>query len=104
MSVKDELDELGKNIAKDAKKNALPNKKTGKLDRSIKYDYTFISNEKFQLVINEIYYGKYLNSGHDSFKGTQYMDKAIDKNLNNGVNSITNAIVGDIMNDIKNKL
>ncbi len=103
MSVKNELDKLGNNIAKDAKQNALPNKKTGALDRSIKYETTFISNDKFQIVINEKFYGQFLNSGHGSFKGTKYMDKAITKNLPKGIDNIVNTIIGDIMNPIKEK-
>ena len=44
-NVQQELDNLGKNITADAKKNALPNKKTGALDRSFNYEYTFSSND-----------------------------------------------------------
>lgn len=102
MSVKDELDNLGRRIAADAKKNALPNKKTGALDRSIKYETTFISNEKFQIVIDEKYYGTYLNSGtRRGIKGTHYMDRAIEKNIIKGTDDIINTIAGEILNSIK---
>lgn len=103
-TVKDELNKLGKNIAKDAKRNALPNKKTGALDRSFGYETTFISDEKFNVVINEKFYGKFLNSGHGSFKGTKYMDKAIAKNLDKGIEDIVNAITGEILNPIKSNI
>jgi hypothetical protein len=104
MSIKNELDKLGNNIAKDAKSNASPNKKTGALDRSFGYETSFISDEKFNVVINEKYYGKFLNSGHGSFKGTKYMDKAIQKNLDKGIEDIVNAITGEILNPIKTNL
>lgn len=99
-TVQDDLDNLGKSIANDAKKNALPNKKTGKLDRSIKYQTSFISNDKFQIVINEKSYGKWLNDGHGSFAGTLYMDKAVKSNIDKGINNIINTITGDILNNI----
>jgi len=102
-TVQDELDNLGKSIASDAKRNALPNKKTGQLDRSIKYDSTFISNDKFQIVITEKSYGKWLNDGHGSFQGTLYMDKAVKSNIDKGINNIVNTIVGDILNPITQK-
>ena len=92
--LRDELNELGKNITADAKKNALPNKKTGALDRSFNYEYTFSSNDKFNIVINQKYYGEYLNNK------THYMDNAIKNNLPNGVEDIINTIIGEIMNPI----
>ena len=58
-NVQQELNKLGKNIVKDAKAGALPNKKTGQLDRSFNYEYTFSSNDKFNIVINQKYYGEY---------------------------------------------
>ena len=97
-TVKDEIDKLGKNITADAKKNALPNKKTGQLDSSFSYKYSFISDEKFNIVIFEKFYGKYLN------KKTGYMDKAIEKNLDKGIESITNVMVDEFLNEISNKL
>lgn len=97
LTVKDELDNLGKNIANDAKRLALSNKKTGALDRSIKYESAFISNDKFQVTINEKDYGQYLN------KKTQYMDKAIAKNLDKSIDSIVNIITGEILNPITQK-
>ncbi len=102
--VKKELEDLGKAIVKDAKKNALPNKDTGNLDRSLSYETVFISDDKFQIVINEKYYGKFLNSGTKNFKGTHYMDKAIDKNLDKGIDSIIEAITGEILNPIKSNI
>lgn len=93
-SIQQELDNLGKNIVKDAKAGALPNKKTGQLDRSFNYEYTFSSNDKFNIVINQKYYGEYLNNK------THYMDNAIKNNLPNGVEDIINTIIGEIMNPI----
>ena len=98
MSVKNELDKLGKNITKDAKQGALKNKKTGQLDKSFSYEYSFISDEKFNIVIYEKYYGKFLN------KKTGYMDKAIEKNLDKGIESITNVMADEFLNEISNKL
>ncbi len=94
-SIKDELDELGRKITEDAKKYALPNKKTGALDKSFKYETNFISNEKFQIVINEKYYGVYLNNK------THYMDRALKENLPKGTESIINAITGEILQSVK---
>jgi hypothetical protein len=97
-TVKDELDKLGKDITADAKKNALPNKKTGQLDKSFSYDYTFINDEKFSLVINEKFYGKFLNNK------TKYMDKAVEKNLTKGSDSIIDVMAGEFLNEIATKL
>lgn len=96
-SLQDELNNIGKNITNDARKGALKNKKTGALDKSFKYESSFISNDTFQLVINEKYYGEYLN------KKTKYMDKAISSNLDKGIDSIVNIIVGEILNPITQK-
>jgi hypothetical protein len=102
--VKKELEALGKAIATDAKKNALPNKDTGALDRSINYEVAYISDEKFNISINEKYYGKFLNSGHRSFKGTKYMDRAVEKNLSKGLDSIIEVMTGEILNPIKTNI
>ena len=103
-SVQQELDNLGKNIVKDAKAGALPNKKTGALDRSFNYEYTFISNDKFNITINQKYYGVYLNSGNGrGFKGTHYMDRAITSNLPKGIDDIINIISGEILHKIIEK-
>lgn len=97
-TVRDEVEELGKKITKDAKQGALKNKKTGALDSSFNYEYSFISDEKFNIVIFEKFYGKYLN------KKTGYMDKAIEKNLDKGVESIMNVMADEFLNEISNKL
>lgn len=94
-SVKDELNKLGAKIASDARKNAAPNKKSGQLDKSIKYETSIISNDKFQIIVSEKEYGKYLNNK------TGYMDKAIKDNLDKGIDSIMNVITGNILNPIK---
>ena len=94
VTVQEELDNIGKKITADAKRNALKNKKTGALDRSFGYDSSFISNESFQIVIHEKHYGKYLNAK------THYMDKAIAKNIDSGIDSIINLITGEILNPI----
>lgn len=93
-TVRDELDRLGKSIVKDAKKNASKNKKTGRLERSLKYKTTNTGDEKFSVVIEEMYYGKYLN------KKTDYMDKAIDANLDDGIESIVDVLTDEILKDI----
>ena len=97
-TIKQELDNLGKKITADAKKNALPNKKTGNLDKSFSYETVFLSDEKFNLVINEKFYGQFLN------KKTGYMDKAIEKNIDKGIEDIINTITGEILNPIKTNL
>ena len=51
-TVKEELDILGRKITADAKRNALPNKRTGQLDKSFNYESSFISNDNFITCIN----------------------------------------------------
>ena len=97
-SIREELDELGREITRVAKQGALKNKKTGALDKSFGYETVFISEEKFQIVINEKYYGKFLNNK------THYMDKAIEETVPKGVDNIIDTIVGEIMNKITTEL
>lgn len=103
-TVKDELNNLGKAIVKDAKSNVRPNKRTGALENSISFETAFIADDKFVLTINEKYYGKFLNSGTKNFKGTKYMDKAVEKNLDKGIDSIIEILTGEILNPIKSNL
>ena len=102
--IKRELDELGKNIVKDAKKNALPNKDTGKLDRSISYETSFISEDKFNIAINYVYYGDFLNKGTSKMKATRFLDKAVEKNLEKGLDSIIEVMAGEFLNQIKTNI
>ena len=97
-TVKQELDELGKNIVRDAKATVPVD--TGTLKNSIKYETNFISNDRFQIVIEEKYYGTYVNSGTRRQRAQPYMDNAIAKNLPSGVDDIVNTIVGEILNPI----
>ena len=53
-TVKDELDRLGSNIVKDARKNAEKNKKTGTLDRSLSYDTVITNDNVFSLSLSII--------------------------------------------------
>lgn len=91
MSVKKELDNLGKAIVKDAIKFAKPNKKTGALEKSIDYDTTYINNDKFTLVLQEAYYGKYLDNK------TGFMTRAIEKNIDAGIASIIEFQVDELL-------
>ena len=93
-SVKQELDRLGRNIIKDAKKNASKNRKTGTLERSLDYDTTYINNDKFSITIEEVHYGKYLNDK------TNYMDKAISDNIDEGISSIIEVQIDELLNKI----
>lgn len=93
MSLNSELNKMGASIVKDAIKNAKPNKKTGRLERSI--GYTVNGNT---VSISEESYGKYLNNQ------TKFMDKAVNNNIDKGANAIANAVADDIINDLNKKL
>lgn len=96
MSIESELDKIGKNIVKDAKANVAKNKDTGSLQASIRYKTNFIDDDKFNIVIEENDYGKFLNAK------THYMDKAIEKNIkNNELDSIVNIITDDMLKNFK---
>lgn len=94
MSVKKELDRLGRNIIKDAKKNAAKNKKTGTLERSLNYDTVITNDDTFTLILEEVHYGKYLNNK------TEYMDRAIERNLDKGIESIITVQIDELLNNI----
>lgn len=94
MSVQKELDKLGKNIIKDARKNASKNKKTGTLDRSLDYDTVITGDDTFTLVLQEVHYGKYLNAK------TNYMDRAIESNISEGISSIIDVLIDEITEEI----
>lgn len=89
-TVQDELDKLGKDIIDDAKKNAKPNKKTGKLESSLNYKTSYINDDKFTLELEEVYYGQFLNNK------TGFMDNAISKNLNKGIDSIVDTFLNNM--------
>lgn len=97
MSLSNELKRLGKDIVKDAKKLAKPNKKTGRLEKSLDYDIVITNDDSFSVVIEEVYYGEYLN------KKTDYMDKAIDKNLNRSIDKIVDTLLDDLLTDSINR-
>ena len=94
MSVQKELDRLGERIINDAKAYARPNKKTGQLERSLSYETTLTSEDNFTLVLEEVYYGKFLNNK------TEFMDKAIRRNLDRGIDSIVDIQINELLKDI----
>lgn len=102
-TVKDELDILGKKITADMKRLAKPHIDTGALDRSFKYESVFISDEKFNLIIYQKYYGKYLNNHMNRVGrfGPGYIDTALKNNLTNGIDSIVNVMADEFLNQIK---
>ncbi len=102
-TVKDELDILGKKITADMKRLAKPHIDTGALDRSFKYESVFISDEKFNLVIYQKYYGKYLNNHMNKVGrfGPGYIDTALKNNLTKGIDSIVNVMADEFLNQIK---
>lgn len=67
------------NLVKRLKKLALPNKKTGKLDKSIKGTAV---NKKGDFNILMLYYGKYLN------RDTRFIDKAVNESIKEETNRI----------------
>lgn len=94
MSVQRELDRLGRRIIEDAKRLAKPNKKTGRLERSLNYDTVLTNDDNFTLVLEEVYYGKFLNNK------TEFMDKAITRNLERGIDSIVDIQINELLKDI----
>jgi len=102
-TVKDELDILGKKITTDMKRLAKPHIDTGALDRSFKYESVFISDEKFNLVIYQKYYGKYLNNHMNRVGrfGPGYIGTALKNNLTKGIDSIVNVMADEFLNQIK---
>lgn len=94
MSVQRELDRLGRRIIEDAKSYARPNRKTGQLERSLNYDTVLTNDDNFTLVLEEVYYGKFLNNK------TEFMDKAIDRNLDRGIDSIVEVQIDELLKDI----
>lgn len=102
-TVKDELDILGKKITADMKRLAKPHIDTGSLDRSFKYESVFLSDEKFNLVIYQKYYGKYLNNHMNRVGrfGPGYIDTALKNNLTKGIDSIVNVMADEFLNQIK---
>ena len=97
-TVKQELDRLGKAIVADATKTVPV--LTGALKASLKYNTNFISNDEFQIVINEKYYGEFVDQGTRYQKANPFMSNAINNNLPKGIDSIINVITGDILNSI----
>lgn len=97
MSVKNEINKLGAAIVKDAINNAKPNKKTGRLERSISYSVTG-SDENATISISEETYGKFLNNQ------TKFMDKAVNNNIDKGAKAIANAVADDIIKDLTKNL
>lgn len=89
-TVNDELNNLGRQITEDARKFALPNRKSGALNNSFKFNYSYTTKDKFKLNISEQYYGKYLN------KKTHYMDRAIQQNLQLGIDKICEVILHEL--------
>lgn len=94
MSVQRELDRLGRRIIEDAKSYARPNRKTGQLERSLSYDTVITNDDNFTLVLEEVYYGKFLNDK------TEFMDKAINRNLDRGIDSIVDVQINELLNEI----
>lgn len=95
MSINSALNKLGNAIVKDARNNAKPNKKTGRLERSISYS-VITSNDESKVIISEESYGQILNNK------TKFMTKAVDKNIDNGAQDIAQAVADDIITKLKN--
>lgn len=96
-SVKKELDKLGKDLVKEIRKNALPNKKTGQLDASIEYQYTYINDDKFSIIITQMYYGEYLNNK------THYFDRAINRIVPKNIDDIIDVLTDSVLENLFKK-
>lgn len=93
-TVQQELQALGLKLQKSARKYALPNKKTGLLDRSLRYKTSYTGNDKFYIYLQEVFYGEYLN------RKTSFMDKAIEETItNSAVGDISDVIIENLMKD-----
>lgn len=91
-----ELENLGGKIVRDARRNALENKRTGKLDNSLRASHNIESIDSFSVTIEEKYYGEYLN------RKTGFMDRAINSNLPRGLDKITDVIIEGLITDLIN--
>lgn len=93
MSINSALNSLGNDIVKSAIANAKPNKKTGKLERSISYVVTE-NDTQSKVEILEENYGKFLNNKNN------FMTKAVNTNLDKGSQRIAQAVADDIITNL----
>lgn len=93
-TVKQQLDILGQKIVKEAKQLVKSDHyDTGQLYNSLKYVLNYTSDNSFKLVIQEMYYGKFVN-GKDGSNG--YMTKAIEDNIDKGIKDIIDVQINEI--------
>lgn len=99
-TVNQELDKLGRQIVADAKAYPVP-VDTGALKNSLKYQFQFMSENSFRLVISEMYYGKYVNDGTYKMPARPYMTTAINKNVGPSIQSIVEVAIGELTDKLK---
>lgn len=70
------LHNASKELEKELKKNALPSKKTGSLDKSFKSRGYEIKGDVYVIKCDANYYAKYVNA-HENAKAKNFIDKSI---------------------------
>lgn len=99
--IKNDLNELGNNIIKDAKANVPV--RSGALKKSLSFKTNINSDDSFKITISELSYGKYVNSGTRKQKAQPFLTNAVEQNLPEGIQEITKTITQDVLKNILNK-
>lgn len=94
MSLNKELDRFGRRLQVKMKAYALPNKDTGRLDKSILYTTSSVGREKFKLEVFSMYYGKYLNAR------THFFDRAFNDTFEPAIRDMINVQSREIFEDV----
>lgn len=108
LSVNETLSVLGRDLADRMSEIvfAYRNIDTGKLLTSFEHQHTYISADKFNIVIKQMYYGKYLNAYNNTKLGTRmgHIDRAFDELLPGGIDDIVSGILQESFEGISNRL
>lgn len=93
------LDEMGKAIITDAKKNLKSRKKdkrsSGKLRKSLKYE---TNNNSIEIYGED--YAEFVDQGTKEIKGNEFLTDAVDNNIEKYGEAIADAVVEDILSQI----
>ena len=79
---------------------------TGKLILSFEHQHTYISDDKFNIVIKQMFYGKYLNAYNNKKFGYRmgHIDRAFDELLPNGIDDIVSGVMKESFEGISRKM
>lgn len=108
LTVNETLAVLGRDLADRMEQIvfAYRNIDTGKLLTSFEHQHTYISNDKFNIVIKQMYYGKYLNAYNNKKLGYRmgHIDKAFDELLPNGLDDIVSGVLKESFEGISRQM